>query len=270
MFDFLFPTMKKAAKTNAPSYLLKITLLGIEPAIWRQFIVPADTTLDRLHEIIQPIMGWHDGHMHGFRIGDRYCMPDGFCDNGELPESKQVLSVIAPKKGSKFFYTYDFGDSWEHEIVVENTNYSNPDWPYPVCCIDGRMACPPDDCGGVPGYFDLCEAMKYKNHPNHDELVDWLGYLYIPYFWDMEEVNTAFKIKRKTRRPTHIWVKVSNEPWPPKSKETVTETPKVRPNPFETKKKAAKKAAKKVVKKTTKKAVKKSVKKATKSTKKKS
>jgi len=262
MFRFLFPTMKKADKTNSPSYLLNITLCDIKPVIWRRFIVPPHTTLDRLHEIIQSIMGWHGGHMHGYRFGDRFCMPDEFCDNGELPESKQVLSVVAPKKGSKFLYIYDFGDSWEHEIVVESTDYSNPDWPYPICCIDGAMACPPEDCGGVPGYYDLCEAMKYKNHPDHDDLVEWLGCLYIPYFWDMEEVNTAFKIKRKTRRPTSLWVRVSDEPWPPKSKDPVAEVPKQSPSPFGPKKKTAKKTPKKTIKK--------SVKKTTKSTKKKS
>lgn len=253
--------MKKTIKNNSPSYLLKITLLGIKPAIWRRFIVPADTTFDRLHEILQRIMGWNDGHMHGFRIGDHFCMSDRFCDDGELPESKQILSEVAPKKGSKFLYIYDFGDSWIHEIVVENTNYSNPDWPYLVCCIDGAMACPPDDCGGIPGYDDLCEAMKYKNHPDHDDLVEWLGYLYVPYYWDMEEVNTAFKIKRKTRRPTGIWVQVSDEPWPPKSKKTKPETDEPKTGPSKPGKKAVKKTTKKAVKKTVKKTVKKATKK---------
>jgi hypothetical protein len=270
MHHSLFTIMKKAATTNSPSYLLIITLLGIEQAIcWRRFIVPANTTLDRLHEILQPIMGWHDGHMHGWRIGDRFCMPDELCDNGELPESKQVLSEIAPKKDSKFIYIYDFGDSWEHEIVVENTDYSNPDWPYPICCIDGAMACPPEDCGGVPGYYDLCEAMQYKNHPDHDDLVEWHGGIYIPYFWDMEEVNTAFKIKRKTRRPTHTWFRVSDEPWPPESKKSVAETPKPIPSPFPLQKKAAKKTTTKTVKKAPKKSINKVVKKTTKPTKKK-
>lgn len=259
---------KKTVATSGPSYLLKITLLDTDPAVWRQFIVPADTTLDRLHKIIQPIMGWDHGHGHAFQIGNQFFMPDEFCENGESPESQQVLSNVAPKKGSKLRYIYDFGDSWDHEIVVEDTNYSNPDWPYPVCCINGAMACPPEDCGGIPGYYNLCEAMKYKNHPEHDELVHWLGYVFIPYFWDMEDVNTAFKIKRKTRRPTHLWVKVSNEPWPPQSKASAQTTDQPKQSSSKptkkTAKKTAKNAAKKTVKKTAKKAPKKTVKKTTK------
>lgn len=236
------------------SYLLKITLLGTKPTIWRRFVVPSEIKLDRLHDVIQAVMGWTDSHMHAFDVSGQQYLPGNFCDNGELPEEKCTLEQITPKKGDKFHYTYDFGDSWEHELVVEDTAYSNPDWPYPICCVDGAMACPPDDCGGVYGFYDFCDAMAYSKHPDHEEMKDWYGGIFIPDYWDIEEVNTAFKIKRKTPKPRGVWVKVSDDPWPPKREKTVV-------------KKAAEKPAKKspakpkTTKKATKKAVKKNVKK---------
>ena len=227
------------------SYQLKITLLGIQPEIWRRFVVPSDTTLADLHEVIQSVMGWTDSHMHHFFDKKNYYMPSAFCDDDELPEETHTLEMIAPRKGSKFRYLYDFGDSWEHEIVVENVNFSSLDWPHPICCIEGERACPPDDCGGIYGYYDFCEAMAYSNHPEHEELKESFGGIYVPDFWDMEETNTAFKIKRKTRRPTHLWIKVDNGPWPP--------TPKEQPAPQKPVKKSTKKAAKKTAKKAAKK-----------------
>ena len=108
-------------------YLMKIQLLDIEPVIWRRFVVPANITLDRLHDVIQIVMGWTDSHLHEFTIGNkRYT---------EYPESKEDglvcgryrLGDLIKQKGRTFSYLYDFGDSWEHELALEESRYFNPE-----------------------------------------------------------------------------------------------------------------------------------------------
>ena len=144
-------------------------------------------------------------------------------DLDALPEEKFTLEKLASRKGAKLKYWYDFGDDWMHEIVVESTNYENPDWPYSVCCIEGVRACPPDDCGGVYGFVDFCEAMADPKHPEHRELKSWYGGKFDPDHFDLAEVNRSLGVKH--------------------SKATT--------------KKVAKKAVKKAAKKTAKKATKK-------------
>ncbi len=110
---------------NDRFYLLKIRLLDIEPEIWRRFVVPADISLDRLHDVVQIVMGWEDCHLHEFTIGNkRYT---------EFPESRQDglvsgryrLGDLIKQKGRTFGYLYDFGDGWEHELAIENSRYDN-------------------------------------------------------------------------------------------------------------------------------------------------
>jgi hypothetical protein len=115
----------------------------------------------------------------------------------DLLEEDYTLADIAPKKGAKIRYEYDFGDGWEHEIVVENTDYPNPEWP--VYCIEGVRACPPEDCGGVGGYMDFCEAMADKKHPEHRELKEWYGGKYDPDHFDLAKVNEALGVKPKKK-----------------------------------------------------------------------
>ena len=160
---------------NQRFYLLKIQLLDIEPAIWRRFVVPAGITLDRLHDVIQIVMGWTDSHLHEFTIGNkRYT---------EYPESKEDglvcgryrLGDLLKQKGRTFHYMYDFGDSWEHELVLEESRYFNPELRSDLACIEGKRACPPEDVGGVPGYFEFCNALKDSNHEEHESFMEWSG-----------------------------------------------------------------------------------------------
>jgi len=156
-------------------YLLKIQLLGIEPSIWRRFVVPASITLDRLHDVIQIVMGWTDSHLHEFTIGNkRYT---------EYPESKEDglvcgryrLGDLIKQKGRTFRYLYDFGDGWVHELVLEESRYFNPELRTGLACLDGQRACPPEDVGGVPGYFEFLNALKDPNHEEHESYTEWSG-----------------------------------------------------------------------------------------------
>lgn len=175
---------------NQRLYLLKIRLLEIEPEIWRRFVVPAGITLDRLHDVIQIVMGWTDTHLHEFTIGKkRYT---------ECPESKEdglecgkyPLVDLIKQKGRTFKYLYDFGDSWEHEITLEDSRYFDPDLPFPVECLDGARTCPPEDVGGAPGYDDFCEALKDSDHEEHENYMAWIGGEYDPEAFNTDEVNS--------------------------------------------------------------------------------
>ena len=170
-------------------YLLKIHLLDMEPAIWRRFVVPASITLDRLHDVIQIIMGWTDSHLHEFTIGNkRYT---------EYPESKEDglvcgryrLGDLIKQKGRTFRYLYDFGDSWEHELVLEESRYVNPELRTKLACLDGQRACPPEDVGGVHGYFEFLNALKAPYHEEHGSYTEWSGGSFDSERFDPESIN---------------------------------------------------------------------------------
>ena len=156
-------------------YQMKVTLNEIKPPIWRRIQVRSDTTLSKLHRIIQEIMGWYDCHLHQFIIcGMPYSTPleDDFFDAED--ERKVKLNQVVSEEGEKFVYEYDFGDSWEHIIKVEKILPLEAGKHYPVC-LKGKRACPPEDCGGVYGYYDFLEAVQDPEHPDHEEMLDWVG-----------------------------------------------------------------------------------------------
>ena len=166
----------RARTTSGSVHQLKVTLLDTKPAIWRRVLVDGRGTLDQLHEVIQAAFGWLNYHLHEFEVGrTRYGIPDPDDDWGEPPrdERRTRLDAIAGV-GSSFRYTYDFGDGWEHGVVVEKILPSTADIAVPAC-IDGRRACPPEDCGGTWGYRELLEILADPTHPEHDERREWLG-----------------------------------------------------------------------------------------------
>jgi len=174
---------------NERFYLLKIQLLDIEPAIWRRFVVPGSITLDRLNDVIQIVMGWTDSHLHEFSIGKkRYTEYPESNDDG-LPCGKYRLGDLIKQNGRVFRYLYDFGDSWEHELVLEESRYFNLDLRTELTCLEGKRACPPEDVGGVPGYFEFCQALKDPNHEEHDSYVEWSGGDYDSESFDADAVN---------------------------------------------------------------------------------
>jgi hypothetical protein len=153
-----------------PVYQVKITLRGT--AVWRRVLVPAAVRLDRLHTVVQATMGWQDAHLHVF-VDDQtyYGVPDpelGFHDE----HATRLNELVAP--GGHLVYDYDFGDSWEHEILVEEATVAAPDARYP-CCVAGESACPPEDVGGVPGYARLIDILADPGHEEHQDVLGWLG-----------------------------------------------------------------------------------------------
>ena len=153
---------------------LKITLSGVSrPPVWRRVLVPADVTLGDLHEVIQVAMGWDDYHMHLFSVGGQeYGSPDP--ELGHASDRKVLLSQVLSGPGDRLGYTYDFGDDWEHDIVLEETRSAVPEETYPSC-VAGKGACPPEDCGGAWGYAGLKEILADPVHEDHQDMLEWLG-----------------------------------------------------------------------------------------------
>jgi hypothetical protein len=153
---------------------IKVKLLGVsKPPVWRRLQLRGDARLDRLHELLVAAFGWQDYHMHCFSSGpDEFGVPDpelGFTD-----ERHVTLGELIGGVGDRLRYAYDFGDDWQHEIVVEALLDPDPETHYPVL-VAAKGACPPEDCGGPWGYADLKEILADPSHEQHQEMLDWLG-----------------------------------------------------------------------------------------------
>ncbi len=185
------PTKQSAISQEI--YQIKVTLLGTSPPIWRRLLVPANLTLEQLHDVLQLAMGWEDCHMHDFRIGQkRFGAPDPDERLMGMPStaSERItrLSSVLGNAGAKAVYTYDFGDGWEHGIAVEKILPPEAGHAYPIC-VDGKRHGPPEDCGGVPGFHNLLEAIGNPEHDQHEEMRDWLGDDFDPEDFSVDEVN---------------------------------------------------------------------------------
>jgi len=185
----------KAKKGVAPTrvYQIKVALENAKPPIWRRLLVSADMTLGELHDVIQVAMGWNDCHLHLFESGgESYGTPhpDDFEDVHD--ERRVMLGKVAPGEKSKLRYQYDFGDSWDHSILVEKVLDPDPSAHYPSC-IKGVRHCPPEDCGGIWGYDSFLEAIADPKHPEHKEMLDWIGGEFDPEAFDLEETNAQLR-----------------------------------------------------------------------------
>ncbi len=198
-------------------YQLRITLKHISPPIWRQVQVPMEFRLDQLHTLIQLVMGWDDSHLHEFALVSESKMPphiaeaasrlpwdtpdtlrderrfmpagameQGFADNAE-DERKVSIGELCPKVDDTLTYTYDFGDDWAHEIKVQEILSAKPGERYPLC-LDGKRACPPEDCGGLPGYENLLEVLSDPGHEEYEGMLEWVGGDFDPEEFDQETV----------------------------------------------------------------------------------
>lgn len=164
----------------------KITLMDTNPSIWRRIQISEDCTFWDLHVAIQDSMGWEDCHLHMFAVKDPKTVlrtkqkhrifigiPEDVSGDMLAGWNTKVKDYLIDSK--EFTYEYDFGDSWEH--LVEFEGYCGKDGnvtKYPIC-IDGEISCPPEDIGGIPGYYNYLEIMKNPSHPDHKEYREWYG-----------------------------------------------------------------------------------------------
>jgi hypothetical protein len=184
---------------------LKITLRGVsKPPVWRRVLVPADMTLDELHEVILHAMGWSGGHLHSFRSGLGEFGPADDDFGLDLEDETEVeLGALLAEPGDRLKYTYDFGDDWEHDIRVEEVIPPDAAGAAPVC-LAGKGACPPEDCGGTYGYAELKAALADPEHEEHDSLLGWLGLASASQFdataFSPDESNARLRTVRKGRQ----------------------------------------------------------------------
>lgn len=165
-------------------YQMKITLQEVKPPIWRRIQVKGDITLKVLHNIIQRVMGWEDGHLHKFDI------------RAPSSEPKVRLNQLNLQEKQKFLYVYDFGDNWEHVILVETILPMDEKTRYPIC-LAGKRSCPPEDCGGPWGYMELLDVLNDPNDPEYDERTEWIGKDFDSELFDNEETNIRLRAIRK-------------------------------------------------------------------------
>lgn len=172
-------------------YQFKITLKGSKPPIWRRIQVPVNYSFWDLHVAIQDSMGWMDCHLHEFLIPSFQAalrvdigLPEG---NEYLHSTKVKINKYFQQEKDRADYWYDFGDDWFHLVVLEKVLPRDPKQEYPVC-MGGKLACPPEDCGGIWGYYEMLEALKDTKHPQHDDVLDWLGGSFDPNEFDPKEV----------------------------------------------------------------------------------
>lgn len=177
-------------------YQLKATLLETKPPIWRRVVVPAETTLDRLHEVLQAAFGWWNYHLHEFEIaGVRYGVDDGE-DWGDPPsDERRVRLRNIVEEGSSFLYVYDFGDYWRHKVTVEKILPAQPGATYPTC-TGGRRACPPEDCGGPWGYESFLEAISDPDNEEHEPMLEWVGGTFDPDAFDPNDFHHRLDLGR--------------------------------------------------------------------------
>lgn len=179
--------------TSEPIFELKVTLAESDPPIWRRIQVPSDTTLYKLHHILQAAMGWTNSHLYQFEDQDGfYGEPDPDWGMDIKSARRTKLSQIVKVENTRFSYVYDMGDNWDHEVMVEKVLPPEPDKPYPVC-LAGERACPPEDCGGVWGYDELLETISDPNHEDYEEMMEWLGGKFDPEAFNMEQVNQSLR-----------------------------------------------------------------------------
>jgi hypothetical protein len=181
----------KGPAAKGKVYQLKITLKDIKPPIWRRVLVP-DRDLELLHFTIQEAMGWQDCHLHEFEIdGQRYTDAESASEMESEIDADFTLGQLIAKEKTKFTYNYDFGDDWRHEIVVEKILPPGEGVAFPIC-VDGKRACPPEDCGGPWGYMEFAEAIHDPKHERHREFLEWRGE-FDPEAFDSDAVNKELR-----------------------------------------------------------------------------
>jgi hypothetical protein len=196
--DIMAKAKTLAQLSRSRVYQFRITLKGIEPVIWRKIVVPDHYTFWDLHVAIQDSMGWQDYHLHEFRVRnpttgriDRIGIrdPDG-CQEDEpvLSSSRVPIARVFALDNSVADYIYDFGDDWEHSIILEDIQPGASDTKYPAC-LGGERACPPEDVGGIPGYQQFVVSLADPDDPEHDRNLEWVGGSFAPDAFNPRDVK---------------------------------------------------------------------------------
>lgn len=184
--------------------ILRIELEDIEPLIWRRVGVCTSMTLKTMHSVIQASMGWLDCHLWEFEANERkYSMliPNDPEWNERINNAAMTkLSALLTDGMKKMSYIYDMGGNWQHRIIVERLRAPEPGERYPLY-LGGERRCPPEDCGGVPGYYEFLDTISSKKNKKRKAALDWYGEPYDPGDIDEQQIITALSRVAGMRRP---------------------------------------------------------------------
>ena len=191
-----------ASVSSTSAYEIRVTLMHISPEIWRLIRVPGDIRMDRLHDVLQAAFGWTDSHLHQFHVIDERGGTKAYVGRpnpdfaGSTPtqdETKRLLKNFLAKPGDRLGYEYDFGDGWIHEVKLEAVHVQSARLTTPLC-LDGARACPPEDCGGPPGFAHVLDAIANPKRADK-ELAEWVSD-YDPAAFDLTAVNLTLGKRR--------------------------------------------------------------------------
>jgi Plasmid pRiA4b ORF-3-like protein len=193
--------VRAVSKRPRPNvWRVTIRLSYVEPPVWRTILVRPETKLAMFHRYVQAAMGWQDYHLFAFTIGGKqYGIPHPDFEPKLYDARRYALARLFPSIPVTFRYIYDFGDHWEHEIIVEGAEETAFRKQYPIC-VAGEGVCPPEDCGGPPGYEQFLGVLRDPRHPEHDDIVAWAkSQFYHDRFyvdmatWAMRDVQRGFR-----------------------------------------------------------------------------
>jgi hypothetical protein len=191
---------------------LRIELCDSDPLIWRQLEVPTSITLKVLHDVIQAAMGWLDYHLWEFTVGQRRFglpMDEDWGTEPRIDVAKvRLREVLTPRK-TTISYVYDFGDDWEHRLILTNIRQEEPGVGYPRY-IAGEGNAPPEDCGGIPGFYEKLDIAADPNHPENAEIREWLDD-YDPNLIDELQIKISLGriAKRRNAAKARLKIKVA-------------------------------------------------------------
>jgi hypothetical protein len=181
-------------ETGVEVYAIKVTLLGTSPPVWRRILVPCDITLRNLHRTLQTVMGWTNSHLHQFVLPRQSNSHRKHGLRTKIVHESTRLGDLICTAGARLLYEYDFGDGWQHELVLEEVLLG--DESFQQTCVAGQRCCPPEDCGGPQGFAELLKALKDADHPDREDICEWLGD-FVPESFSKEAIN------RRLRRRKH-------------------------------------------------------------------
>lgn len=187
---------------------LRIELCDSDPPIWRALEVPTSITLKMLHDVVQAAMGWFDQHLWEFRVGKRRFglpMDEDWGTGPRVDAAKVRLREVLTPRRTVMTYVYDFGDDWEHRLILTNIRQGEPGVGYPRY-VAGERNAPPEDCGGIPGFYANLDIAADPGHPDHDEIREWLDG-YDPDKVDERQIRSALGRIARRRAPARARVK---------------------------------------------------------------
>lgn len=174
-------------------YQLKISLKGARPAIWRRLLIASSDNLEDVHIALQIVMGWTNSHLHEFVCGrDRYGVPDKEFPSEVRDETGYRLHQLLKQEKDRMIYAYDFGDGWDHDVLLDKILPYEPGAVLPVC-PEGSRACPPEDVGGIPGFEMFLEAISDSSHPEYEGMLEWVGGDFNPEHFDLAQTNDLLR-----------------------------------------------------------------------------